>query len=236
MRTPAFLSVILLSFVVTAEPALADCAKRHIYLSLAADAAHHMQVYSSERDDNMRLAAKTEGRHWYNMAQTEQCSRSSLGDDELDDRVDRILFAEEIHRGQQVMHEQALERQRQHAANVAAAWAKKHPSKWALANPGRTPSPYAAHPNQPATTLKAITPDTPPFAQQHGISGEVEVLVSLDEKGHVVDAVVQSSPSAILNEAALAAAHKSTYRPEIKNGKPIAGKYIFLVDFTSQGQ
>lgn len=234
MRSRVFLSVVLLSFIVTTEPAWADCAKRHIYLSLAADAAHHMQVYSSEGDDNMRLAAKSEGRHWYNMAQTEQCSRSSLAHDALDDRVDRILFAGQIRRGEQVLHEQALERQRQHAANVAAAWAKKHPSKWTLANPGRTPNPYAAHPNQPARVLKAVEPDTPRVAYEQRIQGTVQVVVSLDEKGQVVDAVIQWSPSPILNEAALAAARKSTFRPEIKNGKPIATKYIFSVDFTSQ--
>lgn len=234
MRHLLSLGFVLVSFVLTTAPAWADCAKRHIYLSLAADAAHHMQVYSSEGDDNMRLAAKSQVRHWYDMAQTEECSRSSLADDELDLRVYRVVFEDEIRRGQQLLHERAVERQRQHAATAAAAWAKKHPSKWALANPGRTPNPYAAHPNQPPRTLKAVEPDTPPLAQQQGIQGTVQVLVSLDEKGQVVEAVIQSSPSAILNEAALTAARKSTFRPEIKNGKPIAGKYVFSVDFTSQ--
>jgi outer membrane biosynthesis protein TonB len=45
---------------------------------------------------------------------------------------------------------------------------------------------------------------------------------------------IQSSPSKILDNAALAAARQSTYQTEIQNCKPVAAKYIYEVEFASQ--
>ncbi len=91
-----------------------------------------------------------------------------------------------------------------------------------------------ARPNVPATTLHAIEPDTPAVAQQHGISGQVQVIVALDEQSHVLSTSIGSSPSAVLNQAALQAAQQSTFRTEIRDCKPIASRYLFTVDFSSQ--
>ncbi|MDP9025404.1 MAG: energy transducer TonB, partial [Candidatus Eremiobacteraeota bacterium] len=193
----------------------------------------HMNVYGATGDHDMARAAMNDGTHWFNMAQTEPCGRQSIADDNLEISL-QYIFDADTRRGVQIHQWEAYERQQQHAANVAAAWAKKHPSKWVLAHPGQTPNPYAAHPNQPARLVTAVGPDTPPLAQQQGISGTVQVEVSLDESGHVTNAAILSSPSPILNEAALTAARKSTFRPEIKNGKPVGGKYVFAVDFTTQ--
>ena len=101
--------------------------------------------------------------------------------------------------------------------------------------PVPTPTPLTcARPNVDAATLHAVEPDTPPLAQQQGISGTVQVVVSLDAQSHVVNTKVQSSPSAILNNAALAAARQSTFQTQIVNCKPIAADYIFSVEFNSQ--
>ena len=245
MRNLASLGVVLLFFAVTNGPARADCAKKHIYLMLAHDAARHMNVYGADGDHDMARAAMSEGTHWYNMAETEPCGGQSLADDNLEISL-QYVFDADTRRGVQIRQQaeaqqaylrqqqhaanvaaawakkqaeaqQAYLRQPQHAANVAAAWAKKHPSKWALAHP--------------ASTLKAVEPDTPLLARQYGISGTVQVEVWLDEGGRVTNAVILSSPSPVLNEAALTAARNSTFRPEIKNGKPIAAKYLFTVDF-----
>jgi TonB family protein len=78
-----------------------------------------------------------------------------------------------------------------------------------------------------------MEPDTPPLAQQQGISGVVQVVVSLDATSQVTNAKIQSSPSAILNNAALSAARQSTFQTQIVNCKPIAADYIFSVDFNS---
>ncbi|HTD33827.1 MAG TPA: energy transducer TonB, partial [Candidatus Elarobacter sp.] len=105
--------------------------------------------------------------------------------------------------------------------------------------PTPTPTPTAtpqqcANPNVPATTLNAAQPDTPAIAQQQNISGTVQVIVSLDASSNVIGTKVQSSPSAILNSAALSAARQSKFQTEIRDCKPIAADYIFSVDFTSQ--
>ncbi len=86
----------------------------------------------------------------------------------------------------------------------------------------------------PATTLRAAEPDTPPMAQQQGITGDVAVIVSLDANSHVIGTKIQSSPSVVLNSAALSAARQSTFQTEIKDCKPQAADYIFTVSFESQ--
>jgi len=91
-----------------------------------------------------------------------------------------------------------------------------------------------AQPNVAATSLHPVEPDTPPLAQQQGIQGTVQVVVSLNAQSEVVGTRIQTSPSAILNSAALAAARQSTFQTEIRDCKPIAADYIYSVDFTSQ--
>ncbi len=107
------------------------------------------------------------------------------------------------------------------------------------ATPTPTPRPTptllsCARPNVAAATLRAVAPDTPPMAQQQGISGTVQVVVSLDAQSRVVSTRVPSSPSAALNPAALTAARESLFRTEVRNCEPVAADYIFSVDFTSQ--
>ncbi|GAC1537621.1 MAG: hypothetical protein NVS2B17_10500 [Candidatus Velthaea sp.] len=101
--------------------------------------------------------------------------------------------------------------------------------------PTPTKPPSCAVPNAPATTTNAVSPDTPPIAQQQGITGVVNVLVSLDETSHLVGPPkIQSSPSSVLNSAAISAARQSTFRTEIKDCKPVAATYIFAVEFNNQ--
>jgi outer membrane biosynthesis protein TonB len=101
--------------------------------------------------------------------------------------------------------------------------------------PKPTPTPLScARPNVAATTLRPMEPDPPGLAQQLGISGVVQVVVSLDAQSRVVGTRIQSSPSTVLNAAALFAARGSQFRTEVKNCEPIAADYVFSVDFTAQ--
>ncbi|HEX3465572.1 MAG TPA: SIMPL domain-containing protein [Candidatus Elarobacter sp.] len=95
-------------------------------------------------------------------------------------------------------------------------------------------SPSCARPNVAAHVLRTVSPDTPAFAAQQGISGTVQVIVSLDQLSRVIGTRIQSSPSAVLNSAALAAARASTYQTEIRQCQPIAADYIFSVEFDAQ--
>jgi TonB family protein len=83
----------------------------------------------------------------------------------------------------------------------------------------------------PATTINAAEPETPQIAQQQGITGVVIVQVSLDENSKLVSAQVVKTPSAILNNAALAAARQSTFKTRVANCKPVADTYLFQVEF-----
>ncbi len=97
-----------------------------------------------------------------------------------------------------------------------------------------TKPPSCANPNVEATTTNAVAPDTPPIAQQQGITGVVNVVINLDATNHIVGTpTVQSSPSQLLNSAAIRAAQQSTFRTEIKNCEPVAATYIFAVEFNN---
>jgi hypothetical protein len=58
--------------------------------------------------------------------------------------------------------------------------------------------------------------------------------VQLDENSKLVAASVSKTPSAVLNNAALAAARQSTFKTRVVNCKPIAESYRFIVEFSSQ--
>jgi outer membrane biosynthesis protein TonB len=113
------------------------------------------------------------------------------------------------------------------------------PASTAAAAPTPTPRPTAtplscARPQVPATTVRALEPETPAMAAQQGVSGTVNVVVSLDAQSRIVATRIQSSPSALLNGAALAAARGSQFRTEVKNCEPVAADYLFSVEFTAQ--
>ncbi|HEY4441362.1 MAG TPA: energy transducer TonB [Candidatus Elarobacter sp.] len=101
--------------------------------------------------------------------------------------------------------------------------------------PKPTPTPQAcARPNVPAGTDQAVEPEMPPLAQQQGITGDVQVVVSLNASDQVTKVSVRSSPSAVLNNAALSAARQSKFHTEVQNCQKIAADYIFVVTFSSQ--
>jgi outer membrane biosynthesis protein TonB len=109
----------------------------------------------------------------------------------------------------------------------------------ATSAPAATPAPEPTRPlcpapNVAATTLQAAVPETPPLAAQQGITGEVSVIVSLDERSRIVGARIARSPSSILNPAALRAVHDSTFRTEVRDCKAIAADYVFVIEFQQQ--
>jgi hypothetical protein len=83
----------------------------------------------------------------------------------------------------------------------------------------------------PAEVVRAAEADTPFAAQRDHVTGRVDVVVSLDAAGRVVDAAIKESASPVLNEASLAAARRSTYRAPLHDCKPVPGKYTFTVDY-----
>ncbi|HTD36105.1 MAG TPA: energy transducer TonB [Candidatus Limnocylindrales bacterium] len=104
----------------------------------------------------------------------------------------------------------------------------------ALGDPKPLEPIYCAQRYVPATTLFAARPATPPIAQIAGISGVVLVLVSVDEFGKPTRAVIDSSPSSVLNKASIDAALQSTFRPEIFRCHTVPGDYIFSVFYSAR--
>jgi TonB family protein len=105
----------------------------------------------------------------------------------------------------------------------------------ATPTPFPTPSPLACGRSDVApATLHAMEPEMPALAQQQGITGTVEVIVSLDAASRVVATRVRSSPSGVLNASAVAAARASQFRTEVRDCAPIPADYVFRVDFTGE--
>jgi outer membrane biosynthesis protein TonB len=90
-----------------------------------------------------------------------------------------------------------------------------------------------ARPDVAAATVTAATPDTPPMAEAQGITGDVEVVVSLDAQSRLIGARVRTSPSLLLNAAALSAARASVFRTAVHDCVPTAADYVFTVAFTA---
>ena len=69
-------------------------------------------------------------------------------------------------------------------------------------------------------------PHYPRKARREELQGTVKVEVTVDENGKFVKAdVVESSGSAILDDATLDAFKRCTFRPASKDGKPVASKF-----------
>lgn len=81
-------------------------------------------------------------------------------------------------------------------------------------------APACTTPDRAPQVLSQAPVQTPQIAQQQGIVGDVVVRVLLDRFGGVVSVSIWSSPSAILNQAALSAARASTYAPGLTNCTP----------------
>jgi TonB family protein len=97
---------------------------------------------------------------------------------------------------------------------------------------GATPS-ACARPNVDAGTLHVVPPVMPAIAEQQGITGTVQVIVTLDEASHLTGARVQSSPGAFFNAAAIAAARHAAFQAPVRDCRPQGGSFVFSVEFTA---
>jgi len=82
-----------------------------------------------------------------------------------------------------------------------------------------------------AHVAKAVQPVTPQIALADGVTGTVEVMVTVRASGAVVGAEAISGP-ALLRQAAVDAALATTFVPEIRDCHAIPGAYSYFVDFS----
>ena len=74
-------------------------------------------------------------------------------------------------------------------------------------------------------------PIYPSEALQVGIAGNVELELTIDESGHVVDATVVNSAGHGFDEAALAVIRSWTFAPAEQNGQPIRAAIRLALPF-----
>jgi periplasmic protein TonB len=90
-------------------------------------------------------------------------------------------------------------------------------------------------PTVSGSTLKrtrTVEAEYPASAQSRKISGWVEVVFTVNEKGRVEDAEVRSSsPEEIFDEAAVRALRQWRYEPPLKDGQPTAVRTMVRLKF-----
>jgi len=81
--------------------------------------------------------------------------------------------------------------------------------------------------------VKSVSPEYPQGALEMGITGTVWLKVFVDERGRILEAkIVEDSGKDVgFEEAALAAAVKTKWKPATSNGKPISVWITYKVDF-----
>jgi TonB family protein len=99
--------------------------------------------------------------------------------------------------------------------------------------PTPTPTPKATcdRPDDAARTVLVADPEMPDMARQRNVTGTVDVRVDLSETGAVRAVSIAHTPDVVLDEAALDAARRTTYAPEIVDCKAQSGSYLFRVEF-----
>lgn len=92
--------------------------------------------------------------------------------------------------------------------------------------------PATASPSITAPELETFVPaNVPPEALSTGTAGSVDLLLTIDETGHVVEAQLEHGLDPALDEAALEAARKFVFRPATRDGKAFSARiryrYLF---------
>ncbi len=87
--------------------------------------------------------------------------------------------------------------------------------------------------DSPAEFVDRVAPVYPELAKRAGLEGVVWVTVLIDTTGIVIDARIRkkSGANAGFEQAALDAAQKSTFSPEMRCGEPIEAWSTFVIEF-----
>jgi len=85
----------------------------------------------------------------------------------------------------------------------------------------------------PGGALKKVAPTYPAEAKAAGVSGKVEVQVTISEEGRVIEAIAVSGPE-LLREAAEQAAKEWVFKPATANRVRVKVQGILTFNFTLQ--
>src|SRR5262249_3153692 len=79
--------------------------------------------------------------------------------------------------------------------------------------------------------LKRVQPEYPPIAKAAKASGAVQVMITVNESGDVIDAKAVSGHP-LLRDAALQAARQWQFKPTELSGKPVKVQGLLTFNFT----
>ena len=85
----------------------------------------------------------------------------------------------------------------------------------------------------PGGALKKVAPTYPAEAKAAGVSGKVEVQVTISEEGRVIEAIAVSGPE-LLREAAEQAAKEWVFKPATANRVRVKVQGLLTFNFTLQ--
>ena len=87
--------------------------------------------------------------------------------------------------------------------------------------------------SEPPVQVKTVNPEYPIGALKDGVTGTVWLQVYIDTLGNVSNPTVikDSGKNAGFEEAAIEAALKTRWKPAIYDGRPVAVKVTYKVDF-----
>jgi TonB family protein len=110
-----------------------------------------------------------------------------------------------------------------------------------VVDPGADPDkPRSASPHtveiveysKPPVLVELVKPKYPELAYGSGVEGDVVLLVYVDARGNVRNAVVQASPGLpAMEQAALEAAYKCRFEPAEQQGVPVGVWYSLVMEF-----
>lgn len=102
-----------------------------------------------------------------------------------------------------------------------------------LTPPPVPPAPaHPAPPPPPPPPPSLPPPSYPAAAVAQKVSGVVVLVIDIDAQGKPVDIVVErSEPAGVFDQAAVDAAWKWKFTPELEDGKPVASRVRVPVDF-----
>jgi protein TonB len=79
--------------------------------------------------------------------------------------------------------------------------------------------------------LKRVIPRYPKMAKRFGIEGRVILMLTIDEKGNLIEVEVVERAGYGFDREAVKAVKESTYLPAYKNGVPVKSKALLTVRF-----
>jgi len=76
-----------------------------------------------------------------------------------------------------------------------------------------------------------VVPEYPEKLKEEGIEGEVMLMITIDERGRVVDVAVKHSDHPLFSQAAVEAIKKCIFTPAARRGKPVAVELDIPIKF-----